>query len=61
MLWSQVSTILGSAIPEEREANHWIEGVAIWVSGLRLSLRRACPCCCPGPGPGPPAAEMDTS
>ncbi len=49
MLLSQVSTILGSAIPEEREANHWIEGVAIWVRGV--TVEPATPCL-------PQAAEL---
>lgn len=30
----QVSTVLGSAIPEEREKNGWVEGVAIWIAVL---------------------------
>ncbi|EFJ44186.1 calcium-transporting ATPase [Volvox carteri f. nagariensis] len=33
-----VSTILGSAIPEERKKNHWIEGVAIWVAVIVVTL-----------------------
>lgn len=28
----QVSTVLGSAIPDERAKNGWIEGVAIWIA-----------------------------
>jgi hypothetical protein len=28
----QLSTVLGSAIPEERHEGKWIEGVAIWVA-----------------------------
>ena len=28
----QLSTVLGAAIPKEREHNGWIEGVAIWVA-----------------------------
>ncbi|GLI62465.1 hypothetical protein VaNZ11_005095 [Volvox africanus] len=33
-----VSTILGSAIPEEREKRHWIEGIAIWVAVIIVTL-----------------------
>lgn len=33
-----VSTILGVAVPEEREDNAWTEGVAIWVAVLVVSL-----------------------
>jgi Ca2+-transporting ATPase len=29
---SQVSTIMGLAIPEQRANNGWIEGAAIWVA-----------------------------
>jgi P-type Ca2+ transporter type 2C len=34
----QISTILGAAIPEERKHNGWIEGVAIWVAVLAVTL-----------------------
>jgi len=30
----QVSTVLGSALPEQRKEGEWIEGVAIWVAVL---------------------------
>jgi hypothetical protein len=30
----QVSTILGSVLPEQRREGEWIEGVAIWVAVL---------------------------
>lgn len=33
-----VSTVLGAAVPEEREQNSWTEGVAIWVAVLVVSL-----------------------
>ncbi|GLC46005.1 ATF/CREB activator [Pleodorina starrii] len=33
-----VSTILGAAIPEEREKNNWIEGIAIWVAVVIVTL-----------------------
>jgi Ca2+-transporting ATPase len=33
-----ISTILGVAIPEEREQSAWTEGVAIWVAVLVVSL-----------------------
>lgn len=33
-----VSTVLGVAIPEEREQHAWSEGVAIWVAVLVVSL-----------------------
>ncbi|KAG2490086.1 hypothetical protein HYH03_011392 [Edaphochlamys debaryana] len=33
-----VSTVLGAAIPEEREKNNWIEGVAIWVAVFIVTL-----------------------
>lgn len=33
-----VSTILGCAVPEEREQHAWTEGVAIWVAVLVVSL-----------------------
>ncbi|KAG2453047.1 hypothetical protein HYH02_002382 [Chlamydomonas schloesseri] len=33
-----VSTILGAAIPEEREKSAWVEGVAIWVAVLIVTL-----------------------
>lgn len=33
-----VSTVLGVAVPEEREQNAWTEGVAIWVAVLVVSL-----------------------
>ncbi len=29
---TQVSTVLGVAIPEERQESGWVEGVAIWVA-----------------------------
>lgn len=31
---AQVSTVLGSALPEQRKEGEWIEGVAIWVAVL---------------------------
>lgn len=34
MLCTQVSTILGSVLSEQRKAGEWIEGVAIWVAVL---------------------------
>lgn len=33
-----VSTVLGAAIPEEREQAAWSEGIAIWVAVLVVSL-----------------------
>ena len=33
-----VSTVLGVAVPEEREQNAWVEGVAIWVAVAVVSL-----------------------
>mmetsp|Transcript_211 Transcript_211/g.228 ORF Transcript_211/g.228 Transcript_211/m.228 type:complete len:653 (-) Transcript_211:390-2348(-) len=33
-----ISTTIGAAIPEEREANHWIEGVAIWIAVLIVTM-----------------------
>ena len=33
-----VSTVLGVAVPEEREQSSWIEGVAIWVAVLVVSI-----------------------
>jgi predicted aconitase len=40
----QVSTVLGVAVPEEREHNAWTEGVAIWVAVFVVSLvgERSC-------------------
>ena len=35
---TQVSTVLGVAIKEEREQNAWSEGVAIWVAVIVVSL-----------------------
>jgi Ca2+-transporting ATPase len=29
-----VSTVLGSALPEQRKEGEWIEGIAIWVAVL---------------------------
>lgn len=37
-MWLQVSTVLGAAIPEEREKKGWIEGVAIWIAVLAVTL-----------------------
>lgn len=34
---SQVSTVLGVAIREEREEHSWTEGVAIWVAVIVVS------------------------
>ena len=34
----QVSTVLGVAVPKEREESAWSEGVAIWVAVLVVSL-----------------------
>lgn len=34
----QVSTVLGAAVPAEREQNAWTEGVAIWVAVFVVSL-----------------------
>ena len=31
---TQISTILGSALPEQRHEGEWIEGAAIWVAVL---------------------------
>lgn len=38
MVAATVSTILGTAIEEEREENAWVEGVAIWVAVILVSL-----------------------
>ncbi|GFR47750.1 hypothetical protein Agub_g9515 [Astrephomene gubernaculifera] len=38
ILAALVSTVLGSAIPEERKNKHWIEGVAIWVAVIVVTL-----------------------
>lgn len=38
MVAALVSTVLGAAVPEEREQNSWTEGVAIWVAVLVVSL-----------------------
>jgi len=38
MFAALVSTILGAAVPEEREENSWSEGVAIWVAVFVVSL-----------------------
>ncbi len=38
----QVSTVLGAAIPEQRAKNEWIEGVAIWVAILLVSVVGEC-------------------
>jgi hypothetical protein len=38
MVAALVSTVLGAAIPAEREENAWTEGVAIWVAVLVVSL-----------------------
>ena len=38
MAAAAVSTVLGAAIPEEREQAAWSEGVAIWVAVLIVSL-----------------------
>lgn len=35
---AQISTILGVAVPAEREDSAWSEGVAIWVAVLVVSL-----------------------
>ena len=35
---TQVSTVLGVAIKEEREQKAWSEGVAIWVAVIVVSL-----------------------
>lgn len=41
----QISTILGAAVPEERENSAWTEGVAIWVAVLVVSLVGGWPRC----------------
>lgn len=33
-----ISTVLGVAIPEEREHQAWTEGIAIWVAILVVTL-----------------------
>ena len=38
MAAATVSTVLGVAIKEEREANAWVEGVAIWVAVILVSM-----------------------
>ncbi|EFN57544.1 hypothetical protein CHLNCDRAFT_6358, partial [Chlorella variabilis] len=38
MVAALISTILGAAVPEERENSAWTEGVAIWVAVLVVSL-----------------------
>jgi Ca2+-transporting ATPase len=38
MVAALISTILGAAIPAEREESAWTEGVAIWVAVLVVSL-----------------------
>jgi hypothetical protein len=44
-LVAQISTILGSAIPDERAHNGWIEGVAIWIAVFVVIGVGAC-CAC---------------
>lgn len=39
---TQISTILGVAVPAEREDSAWSEGVAIWVAVLVVSLVGEC-------------------
>ena len=41
----QISTILGVAVPAEREDSAWSEGVAIWVAVLVVSLVGEWPGC----------------
>jgi P-type Ca2+ transporter type 2C len=38
MAAATVSTVLGAGIPAEREHNAWIEGVAIWVAVIIVSM-----------------------
>lgn len=35
---SQISTVIGAALPSEREQSGWTEGVAIWVAVIIVSL-----------------------
>lgn len=37
ILLLQVSTVIGAAVPSEREQNAWSEGVAIWVAVFIVS------------------------
>ncbi len=46
-----ISTIIGVAVPEEREEKAWTEGIAIWVAVLIVTLVCCCwcsfmECCC---------------
>ena len=41
---SQVSTVLGVVIREQREEKAWTEGVAIWAAVLVVSLVGQHPC-----------------
>jgi Ca2+-transporting ATPase len=34
----QISTVLGVAIPAQRAKNEWVEGVAIWVAVIVVTL-----------------------
>jgi hypothetical protein len=38
VLHLQVSTVIGSAVPQAREEQEWTEGVAIWCAVLLVSL-----------------------
>ena len=38
MFAATISTVLGAAIKEERENNAWVEGVAIWVAVILVSM-----------------------
>ena len=64
----QISTVLGVAVPAEREDSAWSEGVAIWVAVLVVSLvgepasqpasQPAMPVSQPGMPAGPPATPV---
>ncbi len=34
----QVSTVLGAALPDQREEKEWIEGVAIWIAVIAVTM-----------------------
>jgi P-type Ca2+ transporter type 2C len=38
MFAATISTVLGAAIKEERDNNAWVEGVAIWVAVILVSM-----------------------
>jgi hypothetical protein len=33
-----VSTVLGSALPDQRAEGEWIEGVAIWIAVIAVTM-----------------------